>query len=229
MSHEHDMKAGKAEAARYALLRRLLPAIRHDMAGALFPVGMMSSMLEGRLKKASPDMDALARDGHALTGIAREAALSSLGLLEWVEPKAGSTVALSQGVAQCLRLVSTELSLKGWRVENKTEDARMVVELGLARQVFMSALLALTDEAAAPAKVCVSFKEEKSGVVLSLELAQGDGVAGSGRQPAYRRLEWSDVEAIAQAESVVVERGANRVDLRCGLAVAGGADGPSAA
>ena len=43
-----------AEGPRYALLRRLAPAIRHDMAGSLQPISMVAAMLEKRLQKPDP-------------------------------------------------------------------------------------------------------------------------------------------------------------------------------
>ena len=49
-----------AEAPRYALLRRLVPAIRHQMAGSFQPVTMMAAIVEKRLLAASPDLPALA-------------------------------------------------------------------------------------------------------------------------------------------------------------------------
>jgi len=42
------------EAARYALLRRLVPSISHDLTGALQPVNMMAAILEKRIKTPSP-------------------------------------------------------------------------------------------------------------------------------------------------------------------------------
>ena len=45
-----------AEAATYALLRRLTPALRHHMVGALQPLGMVAAMLERRSQVAAPDM-----------------------------------------------------------------------------------------------------------------------------------------------------------------------------
>ena len=42
------------EAARYALLRRLMPAIRHHLVGEFQPIGMVAAMLERRLQAATP-------------------------------------------------------------------------------------------------------------------------------------------------------------------------------
>jgi len=82
------LKERLAEAARYALMRRLLPAIRHNLAGTLQPIGMMSAMLERRIKAAAPDMALLAKNTQALTTLSREAAATSLNLMTWLAPRA---------------------------------------------------------------------------------------------------------------------------------------------
>ena len=46
MSNTNRLKERLAEAARYALLRRLAPAIRHSMGGALQPISMVVALLE---------------------------------------------------------------------------------------------------------------------------------------------------------------------------------------
>ena len=50
-----------AESAQYALLRRLAPAIRHQLAGSLQPVTLMAAIMEKRLKAAAPDLPALGK------------------------------------------------------------------------------------------------------------------------------------------------------------------------
>ena len=56
-----------AESARYALLRRLMPAIRHNLAGSLQPIGMVSAMLERRMQGASPDLEKLGKNVSDIT------------------------------------------------------------------------------------------------------------------------------------------------------------------
>ena len=50
--------------------------------------------------------------------------------------------------------------------------------------------------------------------VLSILVRAADRVAGFCNAAAYRRLEWSDVGALAQAESVDLLRQADRVTMR---------------
>jgi hypothetical protein len=46
-----------AEAARYALLRRLAPSIRHHLVVNLQPIGMIYEVLDRRLRATEPQLD----------------------------------------------------------------------------------------------------------------------------------------------------------------------------
>ena len=46
----------RAEAARYALLRRLAPSIRHNLVINLQPIGMIYEVLDRRLRGPQPDL-----------------------------------------------------------------------------------------------------------------------------------------------------------------------------
>lgn len=72
MSNQH-LKEKLAESARYALLRRLAPVLRHYVAGSLQPLSMMAILLEKRLQIPSPDLAALARNSSQLNTAARDA------------------------------------------------------------------------------------------------------------------------------------------------------------
>ena len=111
-----------AEAARYALLRRLAPALRHNMAGSLQPIAMMAALLEKRLLKAGPDLPALAKNSGALGTLSREASVSCMNLMSWMAPKSNDPIALDAGLAEAVGLVTTELSFRGFNLVSETED-----------------------------------------------------------------------------------------------------------
>ena len=46
--------AARADAARYALLRRLAPSIRHHLVVNLQPIGMIYEVLDRRLRAPRP-------------------------------------------------------------------------------------------------------------------------------------------------------------------------------
>lgn len=81
----------------------------------------------------------------------------------------------------------------------------------------MAALIALTDAAVAPASVILEAQLTNKELLLTISIQAADGDVLSGGVPAYRRLDWDDVQALAEFESVQLSFSANRVKLRCPL------------
>lgn len=210
------LKERLAEAARYALMRRLLPAIRHNLAGTLQPIGMMSVMLERRLKGAAPDMVQLAKNSQALSTLSREAAATSLNLMTWLAPKDNELIAVNSAVEESLSLMATELSFRGFSLDNQTTEAVAKLPKGMLRSVFTASLIALTDTFEPPASVVISAQGEGGDARLRITLtavAPSDHLNGNNQMPTYRALQWADVQALADAEGVGVQQGAGFVQL----------------
>ena len=207
------------EAARYALFRRLLPMLRHNLAGALQPLGMMSMLLEKRLQNPSPDLAAVAKSASQLTKLSREASSECMGMMIWFAPGAPTYVKLAAGVEDATGLVATELSFRGFSLINKVEDLQVQLPTSLLRSVFMAALLCLTDAATGPVKVLVEAKLVEGQLVLTLSTESTPSeVLGMG-QPAYRKIDWVDVQAIARADCVDVRQAENSMQLTFGAAL----------
>jgi len=205
-----------AEAARYALMRRLLPAIRHNIAGTLQPIGMMSAMLERRMKAATPDLAQLAKNTQALNTLSREAAVTSLNLMAWLAPKDNDPVAVNSAVEESLGLMGTELSFRGFAIVNQTAEVATVLPKGILRSVFTASLIALTDSADSAASVVVSAEGEAGNARLKISLEPGgmpELAAMGNRMPTYRALQWADVQAIADAEGVRLDYGTDCAQL----------------
>ena len=96
-----------AEAARYALLRRLAPAIRHDMAGALQPISMVAVLLEKRLQKPTPDLVTIGKNAHDISVLAREASVACMHLISWLAPRQDVPMVIHEGVKEAIALVAT--------------------------------------------------------------------------------------------------------------------------
>ncbi|MEO5660451.1 MAG: hypothetical protein ABIQ90_11760 [Polaromonas sp.] len=210
------LKERLAEAARYALMRRLLPAIRHNIAGTLQPVGMMSAMLERRMKAAVPDLVQLGKNTQALNILSREAAATALGLMSWLAPNDNHLVALNSGVEESLNLVTTELSFRGFSIANETAEQQMQLPRGVLRSVFMASLMALTDavEDAARVVVTAGIADRQTQLTISLESAGSTHLVDLGDPPkTYRRLGWDDVQELAEAEGVSISHDVNSVQL----------------
>lgn len=211
------LKERLAEAARYALMRRLLPAIRHNLAGTLQPIGMMSAMLERRIKAAAPDMAQLAKNTQALTTLSREAAAASLNLMTWLAPKDNEPITVNSAVEESLGLMATELSFRGFSLDNQATDAVTKLPKGMLRSVFTASLIALTDAARQPSGVVVSVEGEAGDTRLRITItaaAPNELATLGNRMPTYRSLQWADVQALADAEGVHIEYAPDFVRLR---------------
>ena len=211
------LKERLAEAARYALMRRLLPAIRHNLAGTLQPIGMMSAMLERRIKAAAPDMAQLAKNTQALTTLSREAAATSLNLMTWLAPRDNELIAVNGAVEESLGLMATELSFRGFSVDNQATEAVAKLPKGMLRSVFTASLIALTDTALQPASVVVSVDGEAGDTRLRITIAVAapNELAALGNpMPIYRSLLWADVQALADAEGVHIDHAPDFVQLK---------------
>ncbi|CDS51330.1 hypothetical protein [Polaromonas sp. CG9_12] len=211
------LKERLAEAARYALMRRLLPAIRHNLAGTLQPIGMMSAMLDRRIKAAVPDMAQLAKNTQALGTLSREAAATSLNLMTWLAPKDNELIAVNSAVEESLGLMATELSFRGFSLDNQATGAVAKLPKGMLRSVFTASLIALTDTFEKPAGVVIGVEGEAGDTRLRITVeadASNELLVLGNRMPTYRCLQWSDVQALADAEGVHIEYAPDSVQLK---------------
>lgn len=216
MSNQH-LKEKFAESARYALLRRLAPVLRHNLAGSLQPLSMMAILIEKRLQKPSPDLAALARNSSQLNTAAREASSACMSLVTWLAPNISDLVTVTAGISDVTDLVTTELGFKGYTLINQIGEVPAEIPRSLTRHVFMAALIALTDATVAPASVILEAQLINKELLLTISIRIAPGGVLSSGVPAYRHLDWDDVQALAEFESVQLTHSANRVELRCPL------------
>jgi hypothetical protein len=214
MSNPQHLKERLAEAARYALLRRLAPALRHNIAGTLQPISMMAAMLEKRLQKPEPDMPALIKNSSSLNSLSREAARSCMSLMSWLAPKDNGSEPLGACLEDAVGLVVTELSFRGFGVVNETAGVQAVLPRSVVRNAFLAALIALTDGAVTPATILLTASQNDDELVLGMTLAPAEGESIPGGPVIYRELHWDDAQALAEAESVALSYGADRAELR---------------
>ncbi|MFS2036445.1 hypothetical protein ACEN8I_20660 [Polaromonas sp. CT11-55] len=212
----------EAEAAHYALLRRLAPVIRHNMAGTLQPIAMVAAMLERRLQKADTDPEALLRNARDIVALTKEAAASCVDLMSWLAPKEKRLITADAGIAECLGMVTTQLSFKGFSVVDNTGGPVVQLPQSALRNVLTSALIALTDAADAPGKVLIGAEFAQDVLSLHIDLKPHDTAepVRAADKPPYRLLDWRDVQALAQQESVQLLHGKNRFTLQFEAAAA---------
>jgi len=198
--------AAQAEAARYALLRRLAPSIRHHLVVNLQPIGMIYEVMDRRLRAPQPDLAQLHDSAHKINGFARAALGSCLDVVTWLAPEEGAAVAFEAGVAECLGLLATSLGFRGYALRDETGKQPRTVRRAAIRNVLTAALLHLTDELPPPGELVLEARAGATGMelLLTLQPVTGDPVIHGER--GYRALEWTDLEALAAAESTILVR-----------------------
>ena len=191
-----------AEAARYALLRRLAPTIRHHLVGEFQPIGMIATMLDRRLQSDAPNLNHLRDNSAALGKLARTSANTCMNLMSWLAPKTNAVTPLSSGVVDCLNLLTTEFRFRGFVIVNDIAELLVDVSTTALRSVLPAALLALSDEQYGPADFVLRAEALSDGVALSIVRLPVERSAENSPASDYRALSWRDVTALAKAESV---------------------------
>jgi hypothetical protein len=210
-----------AEAARYGVLRRLGPALKHDMVVNLQAIAMMAEVLNARLDRGSPEPAEFHNSISKLNRLAREAVASCLKVAAWLEPGEDEGVRLAEGVEECIALLASNFNFRGIAVEKQVADTGFQVSRVALRNLLIASLITLTDAAGGPCLVHVKAEVTGTNAEISVHISpRQDEFEGLPYEPSYRQLEWSDVQALAIAESVELVRGPDRITLRMPRAVA---------
>jgi C4-dicarboxylate-specific signal transduction histidine kinase len=209
-----------AEAARYGVLRRLAPALKHDMVVNLQAIGMMAEVLNARLERGNP----APADFHAsiakLNRLARDAVNNCLKVASWLEPGEDEEVRLADGVDDCLSLLASNFNFRGFVVVREVPENSFQVSRVVLRNLLVASLITLTDAAAGPCEVHVKAEVVFGMAEISVRISpRQDKFEGLPFEPNYRQLEWSDVQALALAESVELVRGQDHIIMRMPRAV----------
>jgi len=198
--------ARRAEAARYALLRRLAPSMRHHLVVNLQPIGMIYEVMDRRLKAPSPDLADVHESAHKINSFAKAALASCLDVVTWLAPDDVASTTVDAGVRECLGLVATSLTFRGYNLANEVAPMPGEVRRAALRTVLTGALIHATDSTRAPADIALSAHALPQALLLTLTLRPTDGEPSFSADPPYRPLEWADLEALAAAEGVQLTR-----------------------
>jgi hypothetical protein len=192
----------RTEAARYALLRRLAPSIRHHLVVNLQPIGMVYEVLDRRLRAPEPDLAEVHNNAQKINGFARAALDSSLDVVTWLAPDPNVASSVANGVRECLSLIATSLSFRGYSLRNDVAPVGGEVRRSAIRTMLTAAIMHITDHNPPPANLVLAAQPERDSLVLSLTLLRTDGDGGFTAEMPYRKIEWADLQALAAAESV---------------------------
>lgn len=210
-----------AEAARYGVLRRLAPALKHDMVVNLQAISMMAEVLSARLERGSPGAAEFQSSIAKLNRLARDAVMNCLKVAAWIEPGEDEGVRVKEGVEECLALLGTNFNFRGFTLATELPDTDFQVWRTTLRNLLVASLIALTDAAPGPSEVRIKAEILNGFAEISVRVTprteKSDALPIG---PSYRQLDWSDVQALATAESVELVRGPDQIVMRVPRAVA---------
>jgi len=208
------MPDSSVEAARYALLRRLAPAIRHRVVGRLHPIGLIAEALEWQAQDKAPNLENIRESLSKINDLARTAMLSFTSQITWLARENGATATLGEAIDDCLALLHTDFELRGFSIENEVRAPDIPISLNAVRNVLTAALIAVTDSAPGPARLSLTADKEKNLLLLSIHMSPAQEVETISSGVPYRRLGWEDVKALANADSVRLSHGGESVEMR---------------
>ena len=209
-----EVSAQQIEAARYAVLRRLAPALRHHMVRPLQPIGLIYGVMHHKLSAAQPDLQSVREEAEKINEFAKAALDECMDMGTWLAPEPGVVTDVRSGVRECVGLMATMLHFCGFRLVNDVEELPAQVLHDALRMVLSAALFALTDAMDEPATVTIHAQASPAEVTLTLQTDPiGDGSLDR-YDDDYRKLVWADVQALALAEHVGLSRQDRQVTLR---------------
>jgi hypothetical protein len=210
-----------AESARYAVLRRLGPVLKHDMVVNLQAISMMAEVLNARIERASPNPVDFQANISKLNRLARDAVASCLKVAAWIEPGEEQGVRLAEGVDECLALLNGNFNFRGIVVSREVTDGDFPVWRIALRNLLVASLIELTDAEPGPCEVRVKAEARNGFAEITVTVTpRKEPVEAMVFESNYRHLDWSDVQALAAAESVELVRTADHVMMRMSRAVA---------
>lgn len=204
-----------AEAARYALLRRLAPSMRHHLVVNLQPIGMIYEVMERRLRAPVPDLGHVQESAGKINGFAKAALNSCLDVVSWLAPDDTVTTSVEDAVRECTGLLATSLSFRGYALRNETQPLPRPVRRSAIRNLLSATLIHCTDHEQPPADLVLTAVAQEQGALVTVQVRRGEGDKGMASPDAnYRKITWADVEALAAAEGVQAQREGQQVALR---------------
>ncbi|MEJ6021831.1 hypothetical protein [Ramlibacter sp. PS4R-6] len=220
MSEPSSTTSAAAEAARYALLRRLAPSMRHHLVVNLQPIGMVYEIMDRRLRAPEPNYAEVKEGAGKISGYARAALASCIDVVTWLAPDEAARCTAEQGIAECLSLIATGFTFRGFSLRDAGGAVAGEVRRASFRNVVTGAFLWLSDEHAPPAQIAIGAEAANDGLVISLSLTPVEGEPGFGNPPTYRPITWADVEALAAGDRVAVVRQGSGVRITLPWALA---------
>ncbi len=216
--HADEPPGQAAEAARYAVLRRIGPALRHDLIVNLQAVGMMTEVVTARLDRGLPPLADLQHHLARIQRGTREAVANSLRVATWLVPPEDDGTLVHEGVRECLALVRSGLEFRGFTVRADLAATEFAVSGAALRPLLLAAVLHLTDRARAPGELTLSAQIDAGQAMLTLLRKPPGDVSPQDPMPGcdvpYRPVLAEDVRALARGGRAELWLEDDRITIR---------------
>ncbi|MBG9388404.1 hypothetical protein [Caenimonas aquaedulcis] len=210
-----------AEAARYGVLRRLGPVLKHDMVVNLQAISMMAEVLNARLERGTDTPADFQTSISKLNRLARDAVASCIKVATWFEPGEDVSIKLDQGIEECLSLLASNFNFRGFQVTRELTNADFQVWRIALRNLVIASLISLTDASSGACEVTVKAEIRNGAAEITVRVTPlEDAAEPLVIEPSYRHLDWADVQALAVSEQVELVRGPDEISIRMPRAVA---------
>ena len=210
----------QAEAARYGVLRRLAPALKHDLVVHLQAVAMMAEVLSARIEKGSPSPADFEASVIKMNRLAREAVMTCLKVATWISPSEDESVRLRDGADECVGLLRSGFNFRGFSLSNDVPDTDFEVSRVAVRHLVAASLLSMADAAGGPSELAISAEISPGFAVVTIRSTpkpqdeEGPAPDVIASEPNYRALDWADVQALAIAEGIELFRTQEQIVMR---------------
>lgn len=209
-----------ARAARHDILRRLAPPLRHDMVVPLQSLGMMAEALSARLERGAINADDLQGMVSKLNRLSRQAVATCVDVSTWMQPSEDDAVSVRDGVAECLRLLSTSLSFRGFDLRAEPVEGDFDVSRFALRFLLPAAIFTLADAAPGPGDIVLHTELAATHAVVAVDYQpQAEGSFTQLHESGDTPLSWPEVQALAAEEGVELLRQHAGIILRLPRAV----------
>lgn len=180
--------------------------MRHHLVVPLQPIGMVYEIMERRLRAPVPNFAEIQEGAHKINGYARAALASCVDVITWLAPEEQARTTAREGLSEILLLLQTGFTFRGFALRDELGEVAGEVSRAAFRTVVTGALVFLSDDATPPAQITISGEASSNALVLAVSVEPGTGEAGFATAPTYRPLSWGDVQALATADRVQLER-----------------------
>jgi hypothetical protein len=204
-----------ADAARYCILRRLAPALKHDLVINLQGVSILAEIISARLDKGGGQADGLQPDVDKMNRLARAAIGACLVVAGWMDTPDDEGIDLHQGILESVRLLENSLGFAGFAIRNDTPQTDLKVSRVVVRNLVSACLIILADSAETACELVVQTQVQPTNAIVRISRGKSTADTGlPGFELSARRVQWSDVQSLAQVEGVEIVRDDTSIELR---------------